>query len=360
MTVVLHVRANPIRFRVKNPTAGNLRKRVPSSSHSRSNRRRVREEDVLQLPPANQRWSHGVNSQDKLTDILEQGNRFTAIESDIILGLCTSCDDTSEILPVMAHPPATKSDLSLAKFLDQVSASTDKNNNNGTRQLTQITKLDFKDIDAVEPSLQEVVTKKILTPAKSDDIFFVNADIVPGPGYGDGDVELTPEDFIPLVLSGITKQIETTGTTNIAWSLGFRTRYETIDCFRKKDFERMNEIMNQYNLLDPPPNQGVGVVVAVNARQLAKRLDVVSSNFVKGGIWADTTVNQLQLLAWTGRSEPPIPRATVEKIKAHFREQQLLDRIGFDVSVVDNYIYGLTLELGICVYGVVNTIINFF
>ena len=100
--------------------------------------------------------------------------------------------------------------------------------------------------------------------------------------------------------------------------------------------------------------------MALNARQHAKKLDLVSSNFKKDGIWAHTTAAQLQILAWTGRSEPPLPRSMADRIKAHFRERNLLDRIGFDVRVVDNPLYGMILESGLCAYGAATTAIDLF
>ena len=75
--------------------------------------------------------------------------------------------------PIMAHPPAIDSDLSLQQFLDIVIAETEAGARKGI-------KLDFKAIEIVEPSLKMVkqVESKLNFPV------WLNADIIVGPGGG--------------------------------------------------------------------------------------------------------------------------------------------------------------------------------
>ena len=89
-------------------------------------------------PRAQQRWVHSCCSLDKLAHALTDPD-VTAIEADIRMGRCglVTC------VPIMAHPPATSSDLLFKEFLDRAVAD-------GTRHL----KLDFKELDAVEPCLE--------------------------------------------------------------------------------------------------------------------------------------------------------------------------------------------------------------
>lgn len=63
------------------------------------------------------------------------------IEADILIG-------TSSPNPIMAHPPYTTSDLTFSEFLKEL-----KSTSKGL-------KLDFKDINALEPCLNELETQK--------------------------------------------------------------------------------------------------------------------------------------------------------------------------------------------------------
>lgn len=69
------------------------------------------------------------------------------LEADIILGELIN-DTNKEQLPVMGHPPATTSDLTLDMFLSTVSLFNDHNKNN-----TKGVKLDFKSIEVFEKSI---------------------------------------------------------------------------------------------------------------------------------------------------------------------------------------------------------------
>ena len=57
-------------------------------------------------------WSHATNSHQELAEALTDGTMM--IEADVSIG------PNGE--PIMAHPPATTSDLSLQQFLDIVIA----------------------------------------------------------------------------------------------------------------------------------------------------------------------------------------------------------------------------------------------
>jgi Uncharacterized conserved protein (DUF2181) len=63
------------------------------------------------------------------------------IEADILIG-------TSGNAPIMAHPPHTTSDLTFSEFL------------RGVRSGSQGLKLDFKDINALQPCLNELEAQK--------------------------------------------------------------------------------------------------------------------------------------------------------------------------------------------------------
>ncbi|CAF0976824.1 unnamed protein product [Rotaria magnacalcarata] len=98
-------------------------------------------------------WAHAVNSRQQLEESLQSSLMF--IEADILIG--SSSPD-----PIMAHPPNKTSDLTFSEFLKQVKSS------------SKGLKLDFKDINALQPCLDAL-------DAQKDDIngpIILNADIV--------------------------------------------------------------------------------------------------------------------------------------------------------------------------------------
>uniref|UniRef100_A0A0A9XAN4 Menorin-like domain-containing protein n=1 Tax=Lygus hesperus TaxID=30085 RepID=A0A0A9XAN4_LYGHE len=115
-------------------------------------------------------FAHGTNSKQKLRDAI--GNTtIEMIEADIVMGTITGANKTKRI-PIMAHPPATTSDLSLEQFLKTV------------LEAPKGIKLDFKSSEAFEASMD------ILTNFFNDMIdetfpVWLNADILPGPGARD-------------------------------------------------------------------------------------------------------------------------------------------------------------------------------
>lgn len=110
-------------------------------------------------------WSHATNSKALLDQALADSTMM--IEADVSLG------PGSE--PIMAHPPANTSDLSLRQFLDFVLASTKES---GKKKGI---KLDFKLLEVVRPSLEilDQMRDKLRMP------LWLNADIVKGPGGGE-------------------------------------------------------------------------------------------------------------------------------------------------------------------------------
>ncbi|XP_072272315.1 protein FAM151B [Pyxicephalus adspersus] len=103
-------------------------------------------------------WEHAANSKDKLHQALESGAHM--IEADILLR------GSGDREPIMAHPPATDSDINLRDWLLAVSAS------------IKGVKLDFKSLEAVLPSMKilDMFKNHIKQPV------WINADILTGPG----------------------------------------------------------------------------------------------------------------------------------------------------------------------------------
>lgn len=75
------------------------------------------------------------------------------LEADIVMGSIVGKDGPP--LPIMAHPPATTSDLTLAEFLETIAQHNMKETNPASKKGA---KLDFKSIEAYEQS-QELISK---------------------------------------------------------------------------------------------------------------------------------------------------------------------------------------------------------
>lgn len=76
-----------------------------------------------------------------------------AIEADVIIGIHegTQSANEDEKIPIMGHPPAVKSDLSLVQFSEAIKEYHSKPEN---ANKIKIVKLDFKSIEATERSIE--------------------------------------------------------------------------------------------------------------------------------------------------------------------------------------------------------------
>lgn len=146
-------------------------------------------------------WAHAVNSKERLQKYLNKPETL-CIESDILL----AHDGT----PIAAHPPRRESDLTLADLLSRFVTS------------KQGLKLDFKDPNALEPSLRLLKDMHLPQPV------FLNADILEGPG---GNVpEIDAEGFIALC-----RQVYPKGILSLGWTIGSGAK----NGYSKKDIAAM-------------------------------------------------------------------------------------------------------------------------
>jgi hypothetical protein len=156
-----------------------------------------------------------------------------AIEADILLGMDTGKvgGNTTRLCvePIMAHPPDRTSDLSFAHFMALALKNT---------ALQKHIKLDFKEIEAVQPCLDTLNTLPIYPNGK---FIFLNADIIPGPGRSNEDISCSGSPiFGPVPKS---RFVEKRGmycsevahyypTSEISKRVSFcPTRQQTIDSF---------------------------------------------------------------------------------------------------------------------------------
>ncbi|XP_034247808.1 protein FAM151B [Thrips palmi] len=108
-------------------------------------------------------WAHAVNNQSLLAEALN--GSVMMMEADVIMSAAGQ--------PVMGHPPADSSDLSLLEFLRSVTAF-----NTDHQDAPKGIKLDFKSIEVFEKALEFLKQNFKDVPAFP---VWLNADILPGP-----------------------------------------------------------------------------------------------------------------------------------------------------------------------------------
>lgn len=130
------------------------------------------------------------------------------LEVDIVMGIYEG-DPDEGLVPILAHPPNKSSDLQFTDFLEEVITATAQD---GRKKGV---KLDFKDIEAVEPCLKLVQSR---LQSESFPITFpviVNADILGGP------VNATKKPLDAARFISLAKQYTPSATLSVGWT----TRY---------------------------------------------------------------------------------------------------------------------------------------
>uniref|UniRef100_A0A182JJR1 Menorin-like domain-containing protein n=1 Tax=Anopheles atroparvus TaxID=41427 RepID=A0A182JJR1_ANOAO len=131
-------------------------------------------------------WAHAVNDAEFLTRVLDSDIQF--IEADISLGYLIEDVTKENEIPIMAHPPAVESNLSLETFLKRILQF---NREANVASKVKGIKLDFKSIGAFERSIGIIRTSYDM--AKFDT--WINADILPGPVDNTANVPVDPTRF---------------------------------------------------------------------------------------------------------------------------------------------------------------------
>ncbi|XP_063914706.1 protein FAM151B isoform X2 [Zophobas morio] len=114
-------------------------------------------------------WAHAVNSQTYLKNALNSS--VMMLEADVIYG---KINGSGESIPIMGHPPAIQSDLSLEDFLT-TTYNFNKDENN--RDVRKGVKLDFKSTEVFTKSIDLI--KQLYNSI--DYPIWINADIINGP-----------------------------------------------------------------------------------------------------------------------------------------------------------------------------------
>ncbi|KAG9488044.1 hypothetical protein GDO78_007705 [Eleutherodactylus coqui] len=226
-------------------------------------------------------WDHATNSKEKLQRALQSDVHM--IEADILLR------GVGDKEPIMAHPPATDSDINLQDWLTEVSAS-----NKGI-------KLDFKSLEAVLPSM------KILDAMKDNlhQPVWINADILPGPG---GNVRVDAKEFLQTVTSVFPDVTLSLGWTTV-WHPDRSNEGYSWDMVRE-----MEKICK--NLIQPVTFPVRAALVRQSWPQLR---------------WLMQTSDRYSLTIWSGKDDI-YPVEDLLYIREHSEE----DRIFYDVFEPQN------------------------
>jgi len=225
-------------------------------------------------------WSHATNSKAALAAAIQDSTMM--IEADIVMG------QSGE--PVMAHPPANTSDLTTHQFLLSVVTAVEGGAKKGI-------KLDFKQLVAVEPSLQllAALMARVRFPV------WLNADILAGPGGGK---PVPAREF--LALCG---QLVPAATLSTGFTTGSEGRYTS----------------TQLNLLYDTLNQaGVRVPVTLPARaSLSTRSQPALLALLAR---ADSEARfPLSLTLWSGAADTVDKAELAELVRAAGRERVYQD-----------------------------------
>lgn len=138
------------------------------------------------------------------------------IEADIVYGHLI--DDPSTELPIMGHPPAITSDISLESFLSQILEFNLKQSNETLRKGV---KLDFKSTSVYEKSLPMLIDlwSRMNYPV------WINADIYPGPLNNTATIPVDAQVFFAGTKSLPNATLSTGWTTR--WGSNFTDGHYT-------------------------------------------------------------------------------------------------------------------------------------
>ena len=244
--------------------------------------------------PKTLRWAHSTCSKDDLEKALLDED-INAIEADIVMGhhhkveeeynemtakedeassstITNSISTTTE--PIMAHPPNSISDLSFEGFIHRCMTkeehSTTKDCPRQPRQHHyKHLKLDFKDVETIEPALNTLKKSMIIdndennsnsnsnstsTTTSFDKSIFLNADIIKGPGCNTRNQQLAIVDadiFMENCLAFIDSLIDQEeDRKRIIMSLGWKVDCRSFYGYTDLQVKEMKDIIEKYDTMN--------------------------------------------------------------------------------------------------------------
>jgi len=178
-------------------------------------------------------WGHAVNSKDLLEKSIKDDG-IMMLEADVLSGHLEGESSSDPQSTIMAHPPATTSDISLEVWIRRVIDA----NENGKKKGA---KLDFKDEDILEDSLE-------ILKSRSDEITFplwLNADILKGP-HDSPAKPITADKFLKLCSENFPK-----ATLSVGWTTANKDVSDEFAVYTKEMVEEMKEVIEKNEIAQP-------------------------------------------------------------------------------------------------------------
>lgn len=232
------------------------------------------------------RWSHATNSASQLAKATSVSRPVDFVEADIVLE-----KDTGK--PVMAHPPATTSDLSFEAFVERFVelALHPLGSTDGTASAARPLglKLDFKDPRAVEPCLRILSAAVTKAGAAWRHPIWLNADLFTGPGGNP--TKFNADEFL--------RQCQTAALPNVALSLGWTTGWNLLTCLGMHGYSaaHVDDALNALAKLQHP----IAVTWAVRSTIIRQTPAAVVRRLTEKQrtltVWGDAGSSELQWLA---------------------------------------------------------------
>ncbi|XP_074120714.1 protein FAM151A [Sminthopsis crassicaudata] len=208
-------------------------------------------------------WHHAANSQSEMEKALNSD--VMVLEADVNVEGLNTANETG--VPIMAHPPAIYSDITLEQWVEATLTRSKKG-----------IKLDFKSIKAVGPSLD--ILRKHTENGRVQRPVWINADILEGPNRPIA-IPVNASRFLSLVQEKYP---------NVTLSVGWTTLY--IPIIQDKTYTR-DMIERMHGLLQDLPQKVTFPVRAVMARAAWPHFS-----------WLLSQSERYSLTLWQGASDP--------------------------------------------------------
>ncbi|KAJ8274307.1 hypothetical protein COCON_G00089320 [Conger conger] len=217
----------------------------------------IQERDALHVS-----WYHSANNKSELDKALK--STAMVLEADVNVQGHNTVNETE--IPIMAHPPDVYSDNTLEEWLESVLKS------------KKGIKLDFKSIEAVQPSL-EILRKRNQTGINRP--VWLNADILPGPNV---------PSFWPVVNSTAFLGLIQSEFPEATISPGWKVLYLPLTpSYTRAMVEKM------YSLIRHVPQRVTFPVLAVMAKQAWPHFS-----------WLLSQSSRFSLTLWQGAENPSV------------------------------------------------------
>ncbi|XP_067624498.1 protein FAM151B [Eurosta solidaginis] len=242
------------------------------------------------------KWAHAVNSLHELEEALESDIQM--IEADIVLG---KLNNTGVDLPIMAHPPAKSSDLSLMEFLLRILEHNEDNDDDDAKGV----KLDFKSIEVFEGSL-DIMSQ--LIPLMTQPVW-LNADIISGPVNETDSIPVDPARFFAGAANFETVVL------SIGWTTDWGANYSE-GAYTDEAIDEMVTAIKNHNVTSKP----YPITFPVRAGIAANSLDQLHNL-----VTAVNETNKSSITIWSSAND----FVNVEKLR------NLIYSLGFDRVYLD-------------------------